>query len=197
MNGWITHKFKVSDMPFSIVPFLLLIIPILEIATFIVVGGEIGVLYTFGLILLTAILGSILLRWQGFQILGRLQSESQAGKIPSKELVHGAMILVAGVLLLTPGFVTDTVGFLLFVPGIRDVIWSTIASKVKFTTFGTGFGTGSGAGFGTGFGNSPFEERQRPNSDDIVDLDPDEYSDVPNADSPWGDGDSSYKLPKK
>lgn len=179
-------------MPFSIVPFLLLIIPIAEIGTFIVVGGKIGVLYTFGLILLTAILGSILLRWQGFQILGRLQSESQAGKIPSKELVHGAMILVAGVLLLTPGFVTDTVGFLLFVPGIRDVIWNAISSKIKFATFGNGFGTQGG------FGQSPFgnQDRNNPNDPNVVDLDPDEFSDVPNPDSPWGENDKNSKRLK-
>ena len=61
-------------MPFSIIPFLLLIIPILEIGVFVVVGGKIGVLSTMGLILLTAIIGSILLRWQGFQVLSKLQA---------------------------------------------------------------------------------------------------------------------------
>lgn len=180
-------------MPFSIVPFLLLIVPILEIGMFIVVGGQIGIIYTLALILLTAIVGSILLRWQGFQILSRLQAETQAGKVPGKDLVHGAMILVAGVLLLTPGFVTDTVGFFLFVPGVRDVIWSFISSKVKFAAFGTGFGSQNGNA------RSPFDEFSdihRSNNDDVVDLDPDEYSHSPKADSPWGENEGTKKIDK-
>lgn len=173
-----------KEMPFSIIPFLLLIIPILEIGVFILVGGEIGFLPTAGLVLLTAILGSILLRWQGFQVLTKLQSETQAGRVPGRELVHGAMILVAGVMLLTPGFITDAIGLLLFVPGIRDVIWGVIASRLKVVT------TGFGSGFQTG---SPFETpddyNEDRNRDDVVDLDPEEFSDIPNPESPWGDSD--------
>lgn len=180
-------------MPFSIVPFLLLVVPLLEIAAFVVIGGQIGVLYTLGMILLTAIIGSILLRWQGFQILSKLQQESQAGRVPGKELVHGAMILVAGVLLLTPGFVTDSIGFLLFVPGVRSIIWSAISSKIKFASFGqAGFGD---SGFETG--SNPFEDvrnkRHRSNDPDIVDLDPDEFSDNPDPNSPWGDNSAGSK----
>lgn len=164
-------------MPFSIIPFMLLLIPILEIGVFIAVGGQIGVFYTLGMIFLTAIFGSILLRWQGFQVLNKLQVESAAGRVPGKELVHGAMILVAGILLLTPGFVTDSIGFLLFVPGIRNVIWSFLASKIKFASFGGGFGTGPNGGRGYPRGNNQ--------SDGVVDLDPEEFSDIPNPDTPW------------
>ena len=178
-------------MPFSIIPFLLLIIPALEIGVFIAVGGQIGVLATLGMILLTAIIGSILLRWQGFQVLTKFQAESASGKVPGKELLHGAMILVAGVLLLTPGFVTDTLGFLLFVPGVRNVIWTFISSKIKFSTFG-------GSTAGMGFGNNPFnDDHAQKNSDDIVDLDPDEFSDIPNADSPWGKEDNNRQINDK
>lgn len=187
-------------MPFSIIPFLLLLIPILEIGVFIAVGGQIGVFSTLGMILLTAVIGSILLRWQGFQVLSKLQAESAAGKVPGKELVHGAMILVAGVLLLTPGFVTDSIGFLLFVPGIRNVIWNFIASKVKFATFGNGMGFGPGMGQNQtgGFGHRHTPSNN--NSDGVVDLDPDEFSDIPNPDTPWGntnEGGSARKIDKE
>lgn len=178
-------------MPFSIIPFMLLLIPILEIGVFIAVGGQIGVFFTLGMILLTAVIGSILLRWQGFQVLNKLQAESAAGRVPGKELVHGAMILVAGILLLTPGFVTDTIGFLLFVPGIRNVIWHFFASKIKFASFGGGMGVNMGSNSGSGFGNN--------GKDNVVDLDPDEFSDIPNPDTPWADKEdgNTNNSPKK
>ncbi|MGB7335824.1 MAG: FxsA family protein [Salaquimonas sp.] len=161
-------------MPFSIIPFLLLIIPITEIAVFILIGGQIGVLWTFGLILLTAIIGSILLRVQGFQIINRLREETNSGRIPGKELGHGAMILVAGVLLLTPGFVTDTIGFLLFIPLVRSAIWSVLASRVSIITPGNMGGHGNGP-----FSRGPFRDpASRPREDGVVDLDPEEFEDL-------------------
>ena len=118
-------------MPFSLIPFLLLVIPAAEIAVFILVGGQIGVLWTFAAILATAILGSILLRVQGFQIVNRLREETNAGRVPGRELGHGAMILVAGVLLLTPGFVTDALGFLLLVPPLRRVLALKVLQRAR------------------------------------------------------------------
>ncbi len=167
-------------MPFSLIPFLLLAIPVAEIAVFIVVGGQIGVLWTFATILLTAIIGSILLRVQGFQILNKLREETNAGRIPGKELGHGIMILMAGILLLTPGFVTDTIGFLLFIPFVRTFIWSLIASKVRFVGPIGGFGSGPNQSY----------TRYRRDDEDIVDLDPDEFEDldsesIRNTTSPW------------
>ncbi len=166
-------------MPFSLIPFMLLIIPILEIAVFITVGGQIGVLWTFALILLTAVMGTILLRIQGFQIVNKLREESNAGRIPGKELGHGAMILVAGVLLLTPGFVTDTVGFSLFLPPVRSLIWSFVASRVKFMDPTEAMRNGGG----------PFSAN-RGHEEGVVELDPDEFEDLskndtPNESSPW------------
>jgi len=162
-------------MHLGLIPFLLLFIPILEIAVFVMVGGQIGVLSTLGMILVTAILGSILLRIQGFATLARIQEQSRAGAIPGKELVSGVMIMIAGVLLLTPGFVTDSIGFLLFFPPFRHFLWSAIASKVVVQTKGAFHQAGN-----------PFEQ-QRPNhnGDDVVDLDPSEFSEKPNPDSPW------------
>lgn len=162
-------------MPFSIIPFLLLFVPILEITAFILIGGQIGIFPTLGMILVTAIIGSILLRIQGFSTLARIQSETQAGKLPGKSLVHGVMIMIAGVLLLTPGFVTDTIGFLLFVPFIRTAIWSWIGTKITMTTF-------SGASVHPG-GN--FRPEQGNLDPDIVDLDDDEYAETASKETPW------------
>lgn len=162
-------------MHLGIIPFLLLFIPILEIAVFIMVGGQIGVAYTLGMILVTAILGSILLRVQGLSTLARIQEQSRNGAIPGKELVSGVMIMIAGVLLLTPGFVTDSIGFLLFFPPFRHFLWSSIASKVVVQTKGAFHQAGSP------FGN----QRRNPHGEDVVDLDPSEFSEKPNPDSPW------------
>lgn len=158
-------------MPAAIIPFLLLFIPILEIAVFILIGGQIGVLMTLAMILLTAVIGSILLRIQGFSLLGRIQEKMQAQEIPGEELVSGVMVLVAGVLLLTPGFVTDAIGFLLFFPPFRKVLWSSIASKIIVR---------APSSF------HPNYERARPqDNSDVIDLDASEFSEKPNADSPW------------
>ena len=158
-------------MRLSMLPFLLLAIPALEIAVFIVIGGEIGVLWTVALILLTAVIGSILLRMQGFQVVQELQRASEAGRIPGRELGHGAMILAAGILLLTPGFVTVATGFLLFVPAVREIIWKHLASRITVVAR-EGFAQGMG-GRGDGFA-----DRSRPGRDGVVDLDADEYRDL-------------------
>jgi UPF0716 protein FxsA len=168
-----------DPMSFSIIPFLLLAVPVAEIAVFILVGGQIGVLWTLALILFTAILGSILLRIQGFKVINRLRAETDAGRIPSRELGHGVMILVAGILLLTPGFVTDTLGFLLFVPSFRSGIWQFLASRVTVVQTGSHRKTAS-----YGFRGST----SRHHDTNVVDLDPDEFKRKGNKDDknpPW------------
>ncbi|WP_350335748.1 FxsA family protein [Coralliovum pocilloporae] len=117
-------------MPLTIIPLLLLGIPILEIAVFILLGDAIGLWATLLMIFVTAVIGSILLRMQGFGLMRTIQQETEAGRIPGEALGHGAMIMVAGVLLLTPGFVTDGLGFLLFIPQFRRALWAVIRSKI-------------------------------------------------------------------
>ena len=160
-------------MPFSLIPFFLLAIPLLEIAAFVVIGGEIGVFATLALVFVTAVLGSILLRVQGFGLLQKIRNETEAGRVPGRELVHGVMILVAGVLLLTPGFITDSLGFLLFVPAIRDAGWSLLKGRILFT----------GANMSAG-GPGP----RGPATDGrTIDLDADDYTSEPDPNSPWAD----------
>jgi UPF0716 protein FxsA len=98
---------------------LLLGLPFLEIAVFILVGGAIGVLPTLALVLLAAVAGMAVIRSQGVRALGRLQASLETGGDPSGPLAHGALIVVAGVLLIVPGFLTDATGLLLLVPGVR------------------------------------------------------------------------------
>ena len=158
-------------MPFTIIPFLLLAVPIVEIAVFIAVGREIGLWATLGLILLTAVLGSILLRVQGFAVVEKIRREVEAGRLPGRQLGDGAMILVAGVLLLTPGFVTDSIGFALFVPALRDWIWRGVASRFVVTGLS---GRRSGQ-------QAPLD----PDDDRIVDLEPHEFKEKNRPQSPW------------
>ncbi|WP_137700943.1 FxsA family protein [Marimonas lutisalis] len=113
-------------------------IPLIEIALFIQVGGAIGLGYTLLIVVLTAILGTWLVRTQGLMALGELQRSFKELNDPTEPLAHGAMILFSGALLLTPGFFTDAVGFALLVPGIRKAVYRWIRKRVTVTHFTMG-----------------------------------------------------------
>ncbi|ORE91602.1 FxsA family protein [Aurantimonas sp. 22II-16-19i] len=174
-------------MPFAIIPFLLLIIPVMEIAVFIAVGNLIGLWPTLALVVLTAVIGSVLLRRQGIGTLARIQAEMNAGRVPARELVDGVMILAAGILLLTPGLVTDTIGFLLFVPGVRGTIRRVISQRVVVMAKGT-----TSRGFGAGPAGPQRPQGPRRGGPDVVDLSGEDYHRRPDPSSPWrgdeGDG---------
>ncbi len=102
-----------------IILFLMIVVPIVEIAVFIQVGGWIGLWPTLATVVLTAMAGTALLRQQGFATLRRAQESLAAGRFPVTEVFDGLCLVVAGALLLTPGFVTDSVGLLLFIPALR------------------------------------------------------------------------------
>ncbi|WP_019154819.1 FxsA family protein [Robertmurraya massiliosenegalensis] len=97
----------------------LLIIPAGEIFVLLLSGKIIGVWATISIIILTGILGAYLAKQQGLETLRRAQLEMQYGRVPGEAIVDGICILVGGVLLLTPGFITDTMGFLLLLPQTR------------------------------------------------------------------------------
>lgn len=99
-----------------------LIVPIIEIALFYYLGTQIGIWPTLGIVVVTAIVGSYFVSKQGRFVWQSIRSKIGQGEIPVDSVVHGAMILVAGALLLTPGFLTDLVGFSLLVPGVREAI---------------------------------------------------------------------------
>lgn len=158
-------------MPLAFIPFLLLVIPLLEIAVFIAVGNLIGLWPTLALVVLTAIAGTVLLRRQGLSTLARIQAEMRAGRVPGQELVSGVIIAVAGVLLLVPGLVTDTLGLVLFVPGVRAAIYRYLKTRVVVV----GAREFKGA------------RRERPTQarPDVVDLSGEEFRRKPDPSSPW------------
>ena len=116
-------------------------VPILEIALFIQVGGAIGLWPTLAIVILTALAGTVLMRLQGLHALSRLKQSLATGGDPVGPIAHGALILVAGVLLLTPGFFTDAVGLSLLVPPVRETLIRWGASRV--TVQAAGFASAS------------------------------------------------------
>ena len=106
-----------------------IVLPILEMYILIEVGGFIGALNTIGLVLLTALLGLILIRQQGFRTLLNARNKLMQAELPTEELVTGIFLAVGGALLLTPGFVTDFIGFMGLLPFTRSVLMSLIATS--------------------------------------------------------------------
>lgn len=115
-----------------------LLVPIIEIALFIQIGGLIGMWPTLGVVVLTAVLGTWLVRTQGRLALGQLQRAFSELGDPTEPLAHGAMILFSGALLLTPGFFTDAVGFALLIPALRVAVFRYLRSRVTVTRFHMG-----------------------------------------------------------
>lgn len=151
---------------------LFLTIPLIEIALFISVGGAIGLFPTLGIVVLTAILGTLLVRSQGAQAIARLKSSFNDLQDPTEPLAHGAMILFSGALLLTPGFFTDAVGFALLIPAVRAAVYRYLRSRVTVAQFEYG------------------EPRREPHRPDVIDgefeeLDPRPTHDPNRGPSGW------------
>ncbi|MEP5154647.1 FxsA family protein [Planktotalea sp.] len=138
-------------------------VPVIEIALFIQVGGAIGLWPTLGIVVLTAVLGTFLVRTQGALAMNNLRQSFGTLSDPSEPLAHGAMILVSGALLLTPGFFTDAVGFALLVPGVRSAVFRYLKSRINVQSFQMGGQPQQ----------NPFQQRQ---GADIIDG---EYEEVP------------------
>ncbi len=108
-------------MMFRLLLLLIIIVPAIEITFLILAGKTIGILPTFLLIILTGIMGAWLAKKEGLQVLRLAQLQTQQGQIPSGAILDGICILAGGIFLLAPGFVTDTVGFLLLIPPTRAI----------------------------------------------------------------------------
>ncbi|MDJ0950031.1 MAG: FxsA family protein [Alphaproteobacteria bacterium] len=115
-------------------------VPLLEIGVFIEVGGRIGTWPTVGIVILTAIIGTWMIRLQGLSVLARAQQALEQDRLPVTEIFDGLCLLIAGALLLTPGFVTDTVGFALLLPPVRlwagRWIWRVLQARGGITIVG-------------------------------------------------------------
>ncbi|MDN5787640.1 FxsA family protein [Pseudorhodobacter sp.] len=107
-----------------------IIVPLIEIGLFITVGGWLTLWPTLAIVIATGVIGTFLVRWQGLKVLEELRGSMTQMRDPVSPLAHGALILLAGILLLTPGFFTDAIGFLLLVPAVRRMIIAHVASRV-------------------------------------------------------------------
>lgn len=143
-------------------PFVL--VPLIEIALFIMIGQTIGLVPTLLGVLVTALIGSVLIRRQGLSLLFEIQTLANRGQLPARQIVEGIMLAVAGALLLTPGYFTDTIGFVLLVPPVRHALYSWLKSRVTVTGFAAGATAGSASGPGA-----------PPRDPDVIDLDDDDW----------------------
>jgi UPF0716 protein FxsA len=154
---------------------LFIAIPIIEIALFIQVGGLIGLWPTLALVLLSAVVGTALMRSQGTKAWIEIQRSFNELRDPTAPIAHGAMILLAGALLVTPGFFTDTLGILLLIPGFRSWAMGQIGKRVQVTRVGMG-------------PSRPHEPHRPPYDDGVIDADyvvePDDLPQAPPRSSP-------------
>lgn len=165
-----------------------IMVPIAEIAVFIKAGDLIGLWPTIAAVVLTAIIGTAMLRQQGLATLVRLRATMDRGELPVRELFDGACLLLAGALLLTPGFLTDAVGFLLLVPPLRALagaaLWHRMQQSGNFSVHVGGMQGGADGGpqggqrpsHSAGPGGGPVVDADY----EVIEKDPDEL--------PPGDG---------
>ena len=140
-----------------------LLVPLIEIALFVQVGGAIGLWPTLAVVVITAIAGTMLVRQQGRHAMASLQRSFSDLQNPTKPLADGAMILFSGALLLTPGFFTDAVGFALLMPPVRHAVFDFASKRIKVQRFEMGQG------------QSTHEPRRQGPRDTVIDA---EYSEV-------------------
>jgi UPF0716 protein FxsA len=107
------------------------IIPVSEIYILIAIGGQIGILPSIGLVILTGIVGASLARSQGLQTLGRIRDSFQQGVVPGEELLNALLIAIAGIVLLTPGFLTDAAGLFLLIPATRTICREWLKRRIE------------------------------------------------------------------
>ena len=142
------------------------LIAVAEMATFFWVESRIGLGWALGLAFLTALVGSFLVRRAGLSVLGRIQRKLGQGQLPGRELSDGAAILVSGAFLISPGFITDVIGFLLLIPAVRGLVYGMISKRLsaRITVFGVSGQTLSGV-WQDGAGSTGSE------NEDVIDID--------------------------
>jgi len=147
---------------------MFIVVPIVEIMLLIEVGETIGTLNTAALVVLTAIIGSLMLRQQGLSTLTRAQERLGSGQIPINEVVEGLLLAVGGALLLTPGFATDGIGFACLLPFTRRWLASGLIKHVQVLTPG-------GQGQGEGFSHFHSQHFHRTQDGDIIEGEYEEH----------------------
>ena len=107
------------------------LIPVSEIYILITIGGQIGILPSIALVILTGIIGASLARSQGLKTLGRIRDSFQQGVVPGEELLNALLIAIAGIVLLTPGFLTDAAGLFLLIPATRTLCREWLKRRIE------------------------------------------------------------------
>ena len=141
-----------------------LLVPLIEIGLFIILGQTIGLWPTLFGVLVTALIGSWIIRHQGLSLISDIQRHMRAGMLPAQQLAEGLMISIAGALLLTPGYFTDTIGFLLLVPPLRVLLYNWLKTRIRVETVTTG----------SAYSSSTYRSVE----EDVVDLDEDKWRDL-------------------
>jgi UPF0716 protein FxsA len=142
---------------FALLLALFLLVPIVEITVLIQVGQVIGGWNTIALMILVSVVGAWLARHEGFVTWRRINEAARRGQVPGNEMIDGLLILVAGLMLLTPGFVTDLVAITVLFPPTRVLYRSIVRRRFRFTTIGFPGADGRGR-------RGPFD------SDDVIDV---------------------------
>lgn len=150
---------------------LFLAVPLIEIALFVQLGSVLDLGWILLIVVMTAVLGTWLVRRQGRGVLRQIQGSFDTLRDPTEPLAHGAMILFSGALLLTPGFFTDTVGFLLLIPAVRELAFRWLRARVSVRTVGAG----AQPGRRPPHADPRPDMRRRPGRPDIIEGD---YEDV-------------------
>ncbi|MCU1463931.1 MAG: FxsA cytoplasmic rane protein [Acidimicrobiales bacterium] len=114
----------------AVLALLFILIPLAEIWVIVQVGQAIGVLNTFGLLVLSGIIGGWLMKREGLAVWRRAQASVERGQVPTKELIDGVLILGGGALMVAPGFITDIVGMLLLLPPVRAAIRALVRRRI-------------------------------------------------------------------
>lgn len=161
-------------------PLVLLAIPIIEIALFVIIGSEIGVWSTIGLVLLAFVVGMAILRSNGTRSLPQVQAALQRGEDPGQQIFGATLRMMGGGLLLVPGFLSDIIGIAMLIPAVQRMIYAKAQTRFKAAAtqqggfgasfnaggFSGGFPGGGFQGFGQGFGQT-----KGPHDDDVIDAD--------------------------
>lgn len=155
---------------------LFLIVPVVDLALLVAVGDRVGFWPTVAVVVLTALLGSWLAKREGLAAWQRVQGQIASGGVPGQALIDGLLILVAGTLLLTPGFLTDIVGILGLFPPTRAVVRRALRARFEravregsVRVVGGGFGGGPFAGGGSAGGPAGAPPRRPIEDADVVD----------------------------
>lgn len=150
-------------MGFGRILFLVfMIIPLIEIAVFVLIGNAIGLWPTLLGVLVTAIIGSIVLRVQGMAVFNDIRSQMNRGQLPGRALANAAMIGAGGLMLLLPGYFSDCIGILLLLPPTRSAIYTFLKSRISFVAMSS-YSARSG------------DPRRPPDEPGTIDLDSDDW----------------------